>query len=110
MVQNSGENYDLDIEIFVSSLEVEFSNIGCVGVGGQVEYSITVQDSSGNEIGDGGGNVACGGETASWSSTFYENEGDGLELGIYEVTISFTNSGAPVQANWDYRLAIIYDF
>ncbi len=110
VVQNSGENYDLDIEIFVSSLEVEFSNIGCVGVGGQLEYSITVQDSSGNEIGGGGGNVACGGETASWSSTFYENEGDGLELGIYEVTISFTNSGAPVQANWDYRLAIIYDF
>jgi len=110
VVQNGGENYDLDIEIFVSSLEVEFSNIGCVGVGGQLDYSITVQDSSGDEIGSEQGNIACGGETASWNTAFYENEGDGLELGGYQVAISFTNSGTPVQANWDYRLAIIYDF
>ena len=110
VVQNGGENYDLDVEIFVSSLEVEFNNIGCVGVGGQLDYSIIVQDSSGDEIGSEQGNIACGGETASWNTAFYENEGDGLELGGYQVTISFTNSGAPVQANWDYRLAIIYDF
>ena len=110
VVQNGGENYNLDIEIFVSSLEVEFSNIGCVGVGGQLDYSITVQDSTGDDIGSEQGNIACGGETASWSSTFYENEGEGLKLGEYQVTISFTNSGTPVQANWDYRLAIIYDF
>ena len=81
-----------------------------MGVGGQLDYSITVQDSTGDDIGSEQGNIACGGETASWSSTFYENEGRGLELGEYQVTISFTNSGTPVQANWDYRLAIIYDF
>ena len=71
--------------------------------------SITVQDSSGSDIGSEQGNVACGGETADWSSTFYDTE-DGLKLGEYQVTISFTNSGTPVQANWDYRLAVIYDF
>ena len=80
VVQNGGENYNLDIEIFVSSLEVEFSNIGCVGVGGQLDYSITVQDSTGDDIGNEQGNIACGGESASWSSTFYENEGEGLKL------------------------------
>ena len=110
MVHNGGENYYLDIVIFVSSLEVEFSNIGCVGVGVLLDYSITVQDSTGDDIGTEQGNIACGGETASWSSTFYENEERGLELGEYQVTISFTNSGTPVQANWDYRLAVTYDF
>ncbi len=109
VAQNSDENYNLDVEIFVSSVEVEFSEIGCVGVGG-LDYSITVQDSSGNDIGSNQGSIGCGGETASWGSTFFDNEGDGLELGEYQVTIAFTNSGTPVQANWDYRLAITYDF
>ena len=109
VAQNSDENYNLDIEIFVSSVEVEFSEIGCVGVGG-LDYSITVQDSSGSDIGSDQGSIGCGGETASWDSTFFDNEGDGLELGEYQVTIAFTNSGTPVQANWDYRLVITYDF
>ena len=109
VAQNSDENYNLDVEIFVSSVEVEFSEIGCVGVGG-LDYSITVQDSSGSDIGSDQGSIGCGGETASWGSTFFDNEGDGLELGEYQVTIAFTNSGTPVQANWDYRLVITYDF
>ena len=109
VAQNSDENYNLDVEIFVSSVEVEFSEIGCVGVGG-LDYSITVQDSSGSDIGSNQGSIGCGGETASWGSTFFDNEGNGLELGEYQVTIAFTNNGTPVQANWDYRLSITYDF
>jgi len=109
VAQNSDENYNLDVEIFVSSVEVEFSEIGCVGVGG-LDYSITVQDSSGTDIGSNQGSVGCGGETSSWGSTFYDNEGNGLELGEYQVTIAFTNSGTPVQANWDYRFVITYEF
>ncbi|MEC8997018.1 MAG: PKD domain-containing protein [Candidatus Thermoplasmatota archaeon] len=109
VVQNSDENYNLDVEIFVSSVEIEFSEIGCVGVGG-LDYSITVQDSSGNEIGSNQGSIGCGGETTSWDTAFYDNEGNGIELGEYQVTITFTNNGTPVQANWDYRLAINYNF
>ena len=109
VAQNSGENYNLDVEIFVSSVEVEFSEIGCVGVGG-LDYSITVQDSSGSDIGSNQGSIGCGGETASWGSTFYDDDGNGLELGEYQVTIAFTNSGTPVQANWDYRFVITYEF
>ena len=109
VAQSSDENYNLDVEIFVSSVEVEFSEIGCVGVGG-LDYSITVQDSSGNEIGSNQGSIGCGDETTSWDTAFYDNEGNGVELGEYQVTITFTNNGTPVQANWDYRLAITYDF
>ena len=109
VAQSSDENYNLDVEIFVSSVEVEFSEIGCVGVGG-LDYSITVQDSSGSDIGGDEGSIGCGGETASWGSTFFDSEGNGLELGEYQITIAFTNNGTPVQANWDYRLAITYDF
>ena len=109
VAQSSDENYNLDVEIFVSSVEVEFSEIGCVGVGG-LDYSITVQDSSGSDIGGDEGSIGCGGETASWGSTFFDSEGNGLELGEYQITITFTNNGTPVQANWDYRLAITYDF
>ena len=60
VAQNSDENYNLDVEIFVSSVEVEFSEIGCVGVGG-LDYSITVQDSSGSDIGSNQGSIGCGG-------------------------------------------------
>ena len=56
VAQNSDENYNLDVEIFVSPVEVEFSEIGCVGVGG-LDYSITVQDSSGNDIGSNQGSI-----------------------------------------------------
>ena len=93
----------------MSSIEVEFSEIGCVGVGG-LDYSITVQDSSGSDIGGDEGSIGCGGETASWGSTFFDSEGNGLELVEYQITIAFTNNGTPVQANWDYLLAITYDF
>jgi hypothetical protein len=53
--------------------------------------------------------VGCGGETASWGVMLFNDEAK-LELGEYNVSIAFTNSGAPVQANWDYRFAITYDF
>jgi hypothetical protein len=109
VIQNSDENYNLDVEIFVSSIEVEFNEIGCVGIGGQLDYTISVQDSAGSEIGSNEGNVGCGGETASWGVTFFTTEAK-LELGEYEVTIAFTNNGAPAQANWDYRFAITYEF
>jgi PKD repeat protein len=109
VIQNSDENYNLNVEIFVSSIEVEFNEIGCVGIGGQLDYTISVQDSAGSEIGSNEGNVGCGGETASWGATFFNSEAK-LELGEYEVTIAFINNGTPVQANWDYRFAIVYEF
>ena len=109
VAQDNGENYDMEVEIFVSSVSVEFQEINCVGIGGQIDYTITVQDSEGNEIGQNGGNVACGGEGANWNIEFY-NEDNALNLGDYQITIAFTNSGTPVQANWNYRFAIIYDF
>ena len=109
VAQNSDENYNMDVEIFVSIVLVEFQEINCVGIGGQIDYTITVQDSEGNEIGQNGGNVACGGEGANWNIEFY-NDNNALNLGDYQITIAFTNSGTPVQANWDYRFAIVYDF
>ena len=59
-------SYNLPVEIFVSSLEVEFTDIGCVGLGGTLEYAITLQDSDGGQIAEESGSVACG-ETASWN-------------------------------------------
>ncbi len=109
VIQNSDENYNLDVEIFVALFEIDFSEIGCVGVGGQLDYTISVQDSAGSEIGSNEGSVGCGGETASWGVMLFNDEAK-LELGEYNVSIAFTNSGAPVQANWDYRFAITYDF
>ena len=109
VIQNSDENYNIDIEIFVSSVEVDFSEIGCVGVGGQLDYTISIQDSAGSEIGSDEGSIGCGGETASWGIIFFDNEAE-LELGEYEITIGFTNNGTPVQANWDYLFAIVYEF
>ena len=109
VAQDSGENYNMDVEIFVSSVLVEFQEINCVGIGGQIDYTITVQDSEENEIGQNGGNVACGGEGANWNIEFY-NEDNALNLGNYQITIAFTNSGTPVQVNWNYRFAIVYEF
>ena len=109
VIQNSDENYNLDIEIFVALVEIDFSEIGCVGVGGQLDYTISVQDSAGSEIGSNEGSVVCGGETASWGVMLFDDEAK-LEVGEYNVSIAFTNSGAPVQANWDYRFVITYEF
>ena len=78
-------------------------------MGGQLDYTISVQDSAGSEIGSNEGCVGCGGETARWGVMLFNDEAK-LELGEYNVSIAFTNSGAPVQANWDYRFAITYDF
>ena len=109
VAQDQEETYNLDVKIFVSVFEVEFTDINCVGFGGQIDYTITVQDSEENEIGQNGGNVACGGEGANWNIEFY-NDDNALNLGNYPITIAFTNSGTPVQVNWNYRFAIIYDF
>ena len=109
VAQDNGENYNIDVEIFVSTVQVEFTDINCVGIGGQIDYTITVQDSEENEIGQNGDNVACGGEGANWNIEFY-NDDNALNLGNYQITIAFTNSGTPVQANWNYRFAIVYDF
>jgi PKD repeat protein len=109
VAQDNGENYNIDVEIFVSTVQVEFTDINCVGIGGQIDYTITVLDSEENEIGQNGGNVACGGEGANWNIEFY-NDDNALNLGNYQITIAFTNSGTPVQANWNYSFAIVYDF
>ena len=101
--------YDLPVEIFVSEVEITFSDIGCVGFGGEVTYSITILDSEGIVIGDGNGNVACGGEGTSWSEIF-SNEQNEMSLGNYQLTIEFTNGGTPVQANWNYLFKINYNF
>ncbi|MDG1544722.1 MAG: hypothetical protein P8R32_00505, partial [Candidatus Poseidoniia archaeon] len=100
---------DLPVEIFVSEVEITFSDIGCVGFGGEVTYSITILDSEGIVIGDGNGNVACGGEGTSWSEIF-SNEQNEMSLGNYQLTIEFTNGGTPVQANWNYLFKINYNF
>jgi len=109
VAQDNGENYNMDVEIFVSIVLVEFQEINCVGIGGQIDYTITVLDSEENEIGQNGGNVACGGEGANWNIEFY-NDDNALNLGDYQITIAFTNSGTPVQANWNYRFAVVYEF
>jgi PKD repeat protein len=101
--------YDLPVEVFVSEVEITFSDIGCVGFGGEVTYSITILDSEGDVIGDGNGNVACGGEGTSWSEIF-SNEQDQMSLGNYQLTIEFTNGGTPVQANWNYLFKVNYNF
>ena len=94
---------------FVSSLEIEFSDISCVGFGGEINYAITIEDSEGNQIGEGNGNVACGGNSESWNELFSNDENE-MNLGSYQITIEFTNGGTPVQANWNYRFEIIYNF
>ena len=100
--------YDMEVEIFVESIEIEFSDINCVGFGGQLDYSIIVQDASGESIGEGNGNIACGGEGGTWNQAFSNVEE--LNLGDYQATIEFTNGGTPVQASWNYRFAILYEF
>ena len=101
-------NYNLPVEIFVSSLEVEFTDIGCVGLGGTLEYAITLQDSDGGQIAEESGSVACG-ETASWNEII-SNDDNSMVLGDYQVSIELTNGGTPVQSNWNYRFEIIYNF
>ncbi len=100
-------SYSLPVEIFVSSLEVEFTDIGCVGLGGALNYAITLQDSEGEQIAEGSGSVACG-ETSSWNEMISAD--DEISLGDYQVSIELTNGGTPVQSNWNYRFEIIYNF
>ena len=100
-------SYSLPVEIFVSSLEVEFTDIGCVGLGGALNYAITLQDSEGEQIAEGSGSVACG-ETSSWNQIISAD--DEISLGDYQVSIELTNGGTPVQSNWNYRFEIIYNF
>ena len=92
--------YDMEVEIFVSSIELEFTEINCVGLGGQLDYNIVIQNSDGTSIGESSGNVACGGESGSWSESFSSADDD-LSLGNYQAIIEFTNGGTPVQANWN---------
>ena len=101
-------DYPLYVEIFVSSLEIEFTDISCVGFGGELNYAITIQDSDENQIGEGNGIVECGDE-GSWNEVF-SNDENTMSLGQYQITIEFTNGGTPVQANWNYRFEIIYNF
>ena len=101
--------YNLPVEIFVSSISISFSDIGCVGLGGEVSYSIEVADSDGNQIGQGNGNAVCGGEGSSWSDTF-TNDNNEMALGNYQINIAFTNGGTPVQANWNYLFSVTYNF
>ena len=92
----------------MSSLQLEFTDIGCVGLGGTLSYVITLQDSSGNQIADESGNVACG-ETGSWSEII-SNDDNEMDIGDYQVAIELTNAGTPVQANWNYRFDVTYNF
>ena len=101
-------SYNLPVQIFVSSLQIEFTDIGCVGLGGALNYVITLQDSGGSQVAEESGNVACG-ESGSWNEII-SNDDDTMHLGDYQVTIELTNGGTPVQANWNYRFEIIYNF
>ena len=101
-------SYNLPVQIFVSSLQIEFTDIGCVGLGGVLNYVITLQDSGGSQVAEESGNVACG-ESGSWNEII-SNDDDTMNLGDYQVSIELTNGGTPVQANWNYRFEIIYNF
>ena len=104
------ENYDMAVEIFISTLEVDFTEISCLGnIGSELDYVISITDSKDMEIGQGTGSVQCGGEEKNWNAVFSNSDNE-LAIGNYQTTISFTNTGTPVQANWNYRIAIIYEF
>ena len=109
VAQDIEQNYNFNVEIFVSSMEVEFTEISCIGVGSALDYTIAITDSNGKEVGSGNGNIACGGEADSWSLAI-NSQDNTIELGDYQANIAFTNSGTPVQASWNYRFAVIYDF
>ena len=103
-------SYEMELEIFVESVDIEFTDISCVGgFGSQLDYSITFLNAEGTSMADGSGSIACGGESQSWSESFSSEE-DELALGVYQATIEFTNGGTFVQANWNYRFSIIYEF
>ena len=101
-------SYNLPVQIFISSLQIEFTDIGCVGLGGTLSYVISLEDSDGSQIAEENGNVACG-ESASWNEII-SNDDNSMVLGDYQVAIELTNGGTPVQANWNYRFEIIYNF
>ena len=109
VAQDIEQNYNFNVEIFVSSMEIEFTEISCIGVGGSLDYTITVIDSNGNEVGNDNGNIACGDASASWDFSLDSNNNQ-IELGDYQANIAFTNSGTPVQASWNYRFAVFYEF
>ena len=108
VAQDAEFDYNLNVEIFVTIIEIEFSEISCIGIGGALDYAITVTDPSGNEVGSGNGNIACG-ESASWDLNL-DSQTNIIELGDYQTTIAFTNSGTPVQVSWNYKFVIIYEF
>jgi hypothetical protein len=89
-------------------MQVEFTDISCIGVGGALDYTIIITDSNEEEIGSDNGNIACG-ESASWDFSI-NSQSNPIELGDYQATISFTNSGTLVQASWNYRFAVVYEF
>ena len=109
VAQDIEQNYNFNVEIFVSSMEIEFTEISCIGVGGSLDYTITVIDSNGNEVGNDNGNIACGDASTNWDFSLDSNN-DQIELGDYQANIAFTNSGTPVQASWNYRFAVFYEF
>lgn len=108
VAQDIEQSYNFNVEIFVSSMQVEFTDISCIGVGGALDYTIIITDSNEEEIGSDNGNIACG-ESASWDFSI-NSQSNPIELGDYQATISFTNSGTPVQASWNYRFAVVYEF
>ena len=73
-------SYNLPVQIFVSSLQIEFTDIGCVGLGGSLGYTISLQDSDGNQIAEENGNIACG-ESASWNEII-SNDDNSMVLEI----------------------------
>jgi PKD repeat protein len=109
VAQDIEQNYNLNVEIFVSLMEIEFTEISCIGVSGSLDYTITVIDSNGNEVGNDNGNIACGDAGVSWDFSLDSNN-EQIELGDYQANIAFTNSGTPVQASWNYRFAVFYEF
>ena len=110
VAQDIEQNYNFNVEIFVSSMEIEFTEISCIGaVGSSLDYTLTIADSTGNEVGSSNGNIACGGEAASWNLAI-NSEDNPIQLGDYQANIAFTNSGTPVQASWNYKFVVIYEF
>lgn len=110
VAQDIEQNYNFNVEIFVYSMEIEFTEISCIGaVGSSLDYTLTIADSTGNEVGSSNGNIACGGEAASWNLAI-DSEDNPIQLGDYQANIAFTNSGTPVQASWNYKFVVIYEF
>ena len=80
-------SFTLFLSKFVSSFEISFTDIGCVGLFGEVNYAVTPQDAESNQIGE----VEMLGCAESSAGPNFSNNENSMALGNYQVSIEFTN-------------------